>query len=242
MTATVLVISAVVSGCSSGEVAEPGGAPTTTNVPAATNNPAIPTQPAITTEPTSPQSTSPVKTPASNPDRENINFKDGSGARLFEVKFKADGAKLVDADEQEIARFNVDGRKLKIKLPDDTVVAYVVAKDGEYQIRDETQKVELFELKSQPDGDWKLKDGNDGPLAVIKKRDYGYEIEDGQENSLSKSKLKDGKRSLRNADDRTVLSTRNEVSPLCIACLGLDQIESLPMRAGLMAAVMLITD
>ena len=91
----------------------------------------------------------------------------------------------------------------------------------------------------QSDGDWKLKDGNDALLAVIKKRDYGYEIEDGNEQSLFKSKLKEDKRSLRNASDETVLSTRGTISPLCVAVLGLEQIESLPIRAGLATAVML---
>jgi hypothetical protein len=190
-------------------------------------------------------SSEPVKTTSEpdtgqlNFDRENIGFKTGSGERLYEIKFKDDGAKLVDPDEQEIARFNVDGQKVKIKLPDESVAAYVVVKDGEFQVRDASQKVELFELKSQPDGDWKLKDGNDKVLAVIKKRDYGYEIEDGAENSLFKSKLKGDKRSLRDANDETVLYSKDDISPLSVACLGLEQIESLPVRAGLATAVLL---
>ena len=174
-----------------------------------------------------------------NLDRENIGFKTGSGERLYEIKFKDDGAKLVDPDEQEIARFKIDGQKVKVKLPDESVAAYVVVKDGEFQVRDESQKVELFELKSQSDGDWKLKDGDDKLLAVSKKRDYGYEIEDGAENSLFKSKLKGDKRSLRDAKDETVLYSKDDITPLSVACLGLEQIESLPVRAGLAATVLL---
>ncbi len=172
--------------------------------------------------------------------RENVIFKVDGGARLYEIKFKADGAKLVDPDEREIARFNVDGHKLKVKLPDDSVVAYVVAKPSEFQIRDASQENKLFELKAQDDGDWKLKDADDGVLAVIKKRDYGFEIEDGAEKSLAKSKLKDGKRSLRDADDRTLLYTKGDFPPISVACLGLDQIDSLQVRAGLAVAVLLL--
>jgi hypothetical protein len=204
------------------------------------------TQPSPATEPVSiasrsePLKTTPEpKTGKLNLGRENIGFKTGSGERLFEIKFKDDGAKLVDPDEQEVARFKIDGQKVKIKLPDESVAAYIVVKDGEFQIRDESQKVELFELKSQSDGDWKLKDGDDKVLAVIKKRDYGYEIEDSAENSPFKSKLEGDKRSLRDAEDETVLYSKDDITPLSVACLGLEQIESLPIRAGLATTVLL---
>jgi hypothetical protein len=215
------------------------------DVPSAPVASATPASPATETASNTGGSSAPVETTSEtvagklNLDRENIGFKTGSGERLYEIKFKDDGAKLVDPDEQEIARFNVDEQKVKIKLPDESVAAYVVVKDGEFQIRDESQKVELFELKGQSDGDWKLKDGDDKVLAVIKKRDYGYEIEDSADNSLFKSKLKGDKRSLRNAKDETVLYSKDDISPLSVACLGLEQIESLPVRAGLAAAVLL---
>ena len=97
-------------------------------------------------------------------------------------------------------------------------------------------------MKRQSDGDWKLKDGDDRLLAVIKKRDYGFEIEDASDKSLFKSKLKDGKRSLRNAADDTVLYTKDEFPPISVACLGLEQIESLPVRAGLAVAVLFFAE
>lgn len=172
--------------------------------------------------------------------RENIGFKDGNGEKLYELKFKDDGAKLVDANEQELARFTVSGQKLKVKLPDDSVAAYIVAKPDGLEIRDQTQKIELFDVKRQADGDWKLKTSDEKTLAVIKKRDYGYEIEDGNEVSLFKAKLKSGKSSLRNAKDETVLYTKDEIPILCMAAMGLEQIESLPIRAGLSAAMLLL--
>ena len=198
-------------------------------------------RPSVVATATEVAATPEVETPAQTK-RENVTFKAGSGDRLYEVKFEADGAKLVDPDEKEIARFNVAGQKVKVKLADDSVVAYIVVKAGEFQIRDESQKTELFELKGQSDGDWKLKDGEDHLLAVIKKRDYGFEIEDGAEKSLFKSKLKDGKRSLRNANDETVLYTKDEFPPLGVACLGLEQIESLPVRAGLAVALLFFAE
>jgi len=180
--------------------------------------------------------------PVSGVAHENIGFKNGAGDRLYEIKFKDNGAKLVDPDEQELARFTVSGRKLKIKLPDDSVAGSVTLESNGFEIRDSDGKTELFDLKRQPDGDWKLKTADETPLAVLKKRDYGYEIEDPQETSLFKAKLKSGKSSLRDAADQTVLYTKDPIPTLCVAVLGLEQIESLPLRAGLSAAVLLLSN
>jgi hypothetical protein len=238
-----MLLQPLMTGCSSGE-------------PVPTTDEAAVGSGSMVEQPTSPSSHSSAPGDAAEPEtaakpvatakrdlaRKNITFKTGAGERLYEFKFEDDGAKLVDPEEQEIARFNVQDRKVKIKLPDETVVAYIVAKDGEFQIRDESQKVELFEMKSQADGDWKLKDGEDRLLSVIKKRDYGFEIEDGSEKSLFKSKLKDGKRSLRNAAEDTVLYTKDEFPPISVVCLGLDKIDSLPIRAGLAFALLFFAE
>ena len=45
-----------------------------------------------------------------------IKFKIGDGQTAFSWKPQADGAKLVDADEKEISRYNRDETKLKIKV------------------------------------------------------------------------------------------------------------------------------
>ena len=180
--------------------------------------------------------------PPSGVAQQNIGFKNGSGDRLYEIKFKDDGAKLVDPDEQELARFTVSGRKLKIKLPDDSVVGWVTSESDGLELRGNDGKTELFDLKRQPDGDWKLKTADETLLAVLKKRDYGYEIEDGQETSLFKARLKGGKASLRDAADTTVMYTKDPIPTLCVAILGLEQIELLPLRAGLSAAVLLLTN
>lgn len=200
-----------------------------------------------------PQSTSPPSATKTDVDlsareqrrdkREDIGFKNGDGEPVYELKFKEDGgAKLVDPTEREIARYTVSATKLKVKLPDDSVVAYIVEKSDGFEIRDETQKIELFDMKRQSDGDWKLKTADDTVLAVVKKRDYGFEIEDGDDVSLSKAKLKAGKSSIRNADDETVLYTKDEIPSLCMAVLSLNEIESLPVRVGLTSAMLLLSN
>jgi hypothetical protein len=168
-----------------------------------------------------------------------LKFKAGSGESLFSVKPQDDGAKLVDADEQETARFNVSGSKLKIKGADDVVLGYIVASDGKFKIKNADQSKELWKLQRQDDGDWKLEDANDKLFCKIKRRDYGFEIEDDSENSQSKIKVKDGKTSLRDSSDTTILYTKDQVSPIAFACMGLNPIHEEPLRAALMTMLII---
>ncbi|MEO2010175.1 MAG: hypothetical protein ABGX22_15985 [Pirellulaceae bacterium] len=169
-----------------------------------------------------------------------IKFKTENGDTAFSLKPQDDGAKLVDADERELARFNLSGSKLKVKDANDLVLGYIVASAGKYKIKNASQGVELWKLQRQDDGDWKLEDEKDQLIYKIKKREYGFEIEDATETSLFKVKLKDGKSSLRDTSDHTVFSTKDQVPTIAVSCLGFETIESLPLRSALMT--MLIID
>ncbi len=169
---------------------------------------------------------------------DRVQIKNEVGGDALEFKGKSDGAKVVDLNERELFRINLKGNKLKIKRPDESVVAYVVVKPGEFKVLDATEKIELFELQKQPDGDWSLKDGKDKSLLRIKRRDYGFEIQTPDEKSLYKSKLKDGKVSLRDANDKTVYYSKDSTSTLAVSCLGFQPISELGMKAGLVAAAL----
>lgn len=178
-------------------------------------------------------------TAASNPQSsvEKLKFKRDDGSEAFSLKFKPDGAKLVDGSDQEIARLKLDeSQKVKIKGPDETVLGYVVSKGGYWKIENAEQTQELFILRRQDDGDYKLEDGNDQPLYRIKARDYGFEIETPEKQSLYKVKVKGEKTSLRNASDETVISTKSPIAPAAMASFGLDQL-SQEQQAALAFAV-----
>jgi hypothetical protein len=164
---------------------------------------------------------------------EKIRLKNSAGETQLSIKPEPDGAKLVDADESELARYNLRGDKLKIKSADDTVLGYVTGGHGHYFIKDAAEKIVRYELQRQPDGDWKLKDGKEQLICSIRKREYGFEIEDVADRSLFKCKLKDGKLSLRDASDQTTSQTRDPLPMAAMVCLGLESIESLPLRVGL---------
>jgi hypothetical protein len=168
---------------------------------------------------------------------EKIKFKQEGGAEDFALKTEADGAKLLDGKDKELARFNVDaGGKVKIKNPDDKVLGYVVIKDGYWKIENADQTKELYVLRSQNDGDYKLEDAADKEIYRIKARDYGFEVESPDKQSLYKVKVKNGKTYLINAADKPVYSTKSQVNPAAIASFGFDVL-SKEQQAALAYAV-----
>ncbi|MBW4618309.1 MAG: hypothetical protein KME17_02845 [Cyanosarcina radialis HA8281-LM2] len=173
-----------------------------------------------------PAATPIAQTTGSNPTNVNtdkIEFKLENGSAAFAIKPKADGAKLVNANNQELARFNLDEKqKLKIKDAGDRVLGFIVTQNDYWKIENASQTQELYILRRQSDGDYKLEDGSDRQIYRIKQRDYGFEIETPTKQSLYKIKVKDGKTSLRDASDKTVLYIKTELTPIAIACFGFD--------------------
>lgn len=168
---------------------------------------------------------------------EKIKFKQEGGAEDFALKPEADGAKLLDGKDKELARFNVDREgKVKIKNPADKVLGYVVTKGGYWKIENADQTKELYVLRRQNDGDYKLENGADQEIYRIKARDYGFEVESPDKQSLYKVKVKNGKTSLINAADKPVFSTKSQVNPAAIACFGFDVL-SKEQKAALAYAV-----
>jgi hypothetical protein len=168
---------------------------------------------------------------------EKIKFKQEGGAEDFALKPEADGAKYLDGKDKELARFNVDGGgKVKIKNPADQVLGYVVTKEGYWKIENADQTKELYVLRRQNDGDYKLEDAADKEIYRIKARDYGFEVESPDKQSLYKVKVKNGKTSLINAADKPVFSTKSQVSPIAIASFGFDVL-SKEQKAALAYAV-----
>ncbi len=166
-----------------------------------------------------------------------IKFKQGNGDEKFSLKLKPNGAKLVDNSDNELARLTTDNnQKIKIKDAADQVLGYVVTQENYWKVENAEQTEELYILRRQKDGDYKLEEGNDSPVYRIKVRDYGYEIETPDKTSLYKVKLKAGKLSLRNATGDTVLSTKSPMSTIAIASFGFDVLTP-PQQAALAYAL-----
>lgn len=154
---------------------------------------------------------------------EKVKFKLAEGKAAFDLKPQPDGAKWVDATNQEWLRLTIDAtQKIKMKDRSDRVLGYVVPEAQSWKLKNADQRQELYQLRRQSDGDYKLETGADRLVYRIKVRNDGYEIQTADQKTLYKVKVKDGKRSLRSAAGQTVLYTKSEFAPAAIACFGFD--------------------
>jgi hypothetical protein len=196
----------------------------------------------ITTQPTTTvnSSQSPVsQTNELSPvvkNQSQIKFKQENGSDRFSLKLKNDGAKLVGDKDQEIARFKLDNNKVKIKNSAEKTLGYIVTETGYWKIENPEQTKELYILRRQDDGDYKLETSDDREIYRIKKRDYGLEIETPDKKSLYKIKVKEGKTTLQDGSGKTVFSTKSPIIPIAIACFGFDVL-TLEQQAGLAYAI-----
>jgi len=147
-----------------------------------------------------------------------------TGRETFAIKPMDDGAKLVDADDQELARYTIqDGLRVKVKGADDHLLGQVKG-DAEKLHVEGPDGGRIFALQRQEDGDYKLETAGGDLLYKIKARDYGWKVEDAGGTEVFKVKVKAGKTSLRDASDATLLSTKDALRPLAMACLGLEDL------------------
>ena len=176
---------------------------------------------AATSNPPSPEVID--SSPSANNLTNKVKFKLENGDEAFSLKPKDNGIKVESADGSEIARLTVDEeRKIKIKDAADTTLGYVVSKDEYWKIENPEQTKELYILRQQSDGDYKLETDSDRQIYRLKRRDYGWEIETPEKESLYKVKTKDNKIVLRDKDEITVIKTEADFSLLALACFGLD--------------------
>ncbi|WP_413200087.1 hypothetical protein [Nostoc piscinale] len=154
---------------------------------------------------------------------DKIKIKTETGTDLFELKPQADGAKLVDGKEQEIARIKSEkSGKLKFKNPADKTLGYVVTEKGSWKLENSSQNQDLYSLKKQSNGDYGLEDGGEKLVYQIKSNDKGIEILKPNKQLVYQIRIKEGKTALRNPSGKTVFYTKSSISPIAFACFGFD--------------------
>ncbi|MBZ4421350.1 hypothetical protein [Myxococcus sp. RHSTA-1-4] len=162
-----------------------------------------------------------------------LKFKDADDRERFSLKPKEDGAKLVDGEDKELARYKWKGTALKISGPDDAVLGYVVGSaGGALTVRDAEQRQILFTLARQGPG-WRLNDAKGALLYSVSPSDDGADIQDAAGSEVARVKLREGKVSLRDASGRTLLATKSLVRADAAACLAFERLD-LPLRVALL--------
>lgn len=167
---------------------------------------------------------------------DKIKFHDHDGKTVQSLKLKEDGAKLVDGNEKELARFTVSHDKLKVKDADDKPVAVIVLSADRLKLESDSEGI-ICQLRRQADGDWKMENAEKEHVATIKKHGDGVEVEDHLKQRAFKVKIKSGKTLLVDANEKTVYSTKEEVTPAAMGCLGVETVSDLRLRFALLYAM-----
>ena len=139
-----------------------------------------------------------------------VKLRVGEGKNLFWFKKQSDtSCKIYGSDEKVVAEFAYKGKTLKVKSPTGEDLFEVKPKDEKVMILDAKTGKELFKLKL------KLADGkidfylpNEKRVYRIKKKEYGWRLEDNAEKTLFRVKNKSGKIVLRDTNDKTVLYSK----------------------------------
>ncbi len=171
------------------------------------------------------QNTQPTAVTATNVTNrtEKIKFKTEFGADLFSLKQQKNGAKLVDGNEQELAKMRENSPgKLKIKNPAEKVLGYVIREKSQWKLENPEQSQALYTLKRQNDEHYTLEDAANKAIYQIQTRNNRWEINTPDKKLVYQVRIRDGKTSLRDSSATTVFSTRSEISPIAFACFGLD--------------------
>ncbi|MCP3168974.1 hypothetical protein [Myxococcus qinghaiensis] len=162
-----------------------------------------------------------------------LKFKDADDRERFSLKPKDDGAKLVDGEDRELARFKWKGTALKVSGPDDTALGYVVGSaGGALTVRDGEQRQVLYTLARQGSG-WRLTDAKGALLYTVSSDNEGARIEDASGTEVARVKVREGKVSLREPGGKTLLATKSLVSADAAACLAFEKLD-LPFRVALL--------
>lgn len=162
-----------------------------------------------------------------------LKFKDADDRERFSLKPKDDGAKLVDGEDRELARFKWKGTALKVSGPDDTALGYVVGSaGGALTVRDGEQRQVLYTLARQGSG-WRLTDAKGALLYTVSSDNEGARIEEASGTEVARVKVREGKVSLREPGGKTLLATRSLVRADAAACLAFEKLD-LPFRVALL--------
>ncbi|MCP3143090.1 hypothetical protein [Pyxidicoccus xibeiensis] len=162
-----------------------------------------------------------------------LKFKDADDRVRFSLEPKDDGAKLVDGEDRELARYKWKGSSLKVSGPDDAVLGYVVlSAGGALTVRDAEQRQILFTFARQGPG-WRLNDAKGALLYTVSPDDEGATIQDASGAEVARVKVREGKVSLRDAGGRTLLATKSLVRADAAATLAFEKL-ALPLRVALL--------
>ncbi|MBJ6764981.1 hypothetical protein JGU66_29810 [Myxococcaceae bacterium JPH2] len=180
-------------------------------------------------------SDAPVPQPAASEEAglgEKLKFKDGDDREVLSLKPKPDGAKLIDGEGREVARYKWKGSDLEVSGPDDAVLARVSREGDGFAVREARSGPVRFSLVRDGAG-WRLLDGAGAPRYAVVAEGAGFRVSEPSGEERLRVHVREGKVSLREPSGRTRFATKSPVRPVAVACLGFESLD-LPLRGALL--------
>jgi hypothetical protein len=139
------------------------------------------------------------------PKRGAVLVEDGLGAELLRLVLEADRIVILNPRR---------GRVGAVLPPSSDGAGYRVLVGSEV----------VFELKREPDGDFKMTDADQAVVYRVKLRDYGFKVVDREGEVRSRVRVRPTKTSLRDGSGRTYMMTRDALSAASAAVLSLEDL------------------
>ena len=158
--------------------------------------------------------------------KERVKFQKGNNSEAFTLKPKENGIKLEGAQGQALSNIKVDANgKITIETSAGFILGHVSGNSSYWQIEDGEQTRVLYFLRKQVGNNYQLESANNQQLYNIESRDYGFEIKTAKGEPVYQVKIEDDRTVLLDRDNNIVLKTQSSLSPLAIACYGLNALD-----------------
>ena len=170
---------------------------------------------------------------------ERIDFQDGQGKPFVVLERGGAGSRLLDGQGQELARYSPPAKgRVAVRDADNMVVGWIVIRDDRLQVRAVDGATIRFRFQRRENGNWKLEDGQDNLICKINRRVDGWEVKNPSGERMARVRKSENATTVSDGMGKTLASTTADIDGLVVACLEMGGVESLPLRGGVMLAVM----
>lgn len=166
-----------------------------------------------------------------------IKFKSEATSTEFDMLGDKQRGSIINGTGQTETKLTVspDGMSVKIESGTTLIGFLNLTRPDEIKLEDGGKK-DMFVLKKEPDGHYKLKTASGDTVYKMKVETYGLKVEDAGQHPIYKVHTHDDKMSLKSIDGKEVLSTKAQLPPIALACFGFDSLRQ-PQRAALAYAL-----
>jgi len=159
--------------------------------------------------------------------KNDITFEAVDGQAVLRITPDGDAVHIEDGAGTELLRLVLEPGRITILNAEKKPIGAVLPPTAEgrgYRVVTDDEAPPIFELRPEPDGDFRVLDGNAALVYRAKLRDYGFKIVDRDGKVRSRVRSKNTKTSLRDRSGVTFMTTRDALSAASAAALALEDL------------------